>query len=257
MCVSISRERSAFVAVCCCLGLVAFSARNHARKRLSDCQRGRSNMRTRSATTANRAFGEGAQPERSLPRARGPARGGAVSRRQHRRLFAVHTCTVLYNPSGFRSRTQKIDSTLPKRADFFRPKRPNPYSGSQLTATAQSLIFFQARWSRAGILKRCPRALTVFLYSTYYTYSRASTRYHRQEISYLVLRTRYVPVIKRISYEVCTCGKKRNTARWGWDCMQVFSRTIPTWATTTLLLLWHQGPRKPTEHSSLYHYDQS
>ena len=58
--------------------------------RLSDCQRGRGNMRTRSATTANRAFGEGAQPERSLPRARGPAR-------QHRRLFAVHKYTVLYN----------------------------------------------------------------------------------------------------------------------------------------------------------------
>ena len=167
---------------------------------------------------------------------------------------SIHTLCCK-TPSALGRR--KIDSTLPKRADFFRPKRPNPYSGSQLTATAQSLIFFQARWSRAGILKRCPRALTVFLYSTYYTYSRASTRYHRQEISYLVLRTRYVPVIKRISYEVCTCGKKRNTARWGWDCMQVFSRTIPTWATTTLLLLWHQGPRKPTEHSSLYHYDQS
>ena len=150
-------SRTILVRCCCCFGLVAFSARNHARMRLSDCQRGRGNMRTRSATTANRAFGEGAQPERSLPRARGPAR-------QHRRLFAVLNTLCCTTPSGFCSRTQKVESTLPKRADFFRPKGPKPYSGSQLTATTQCLSSSQARWSRTGMLTRCSRALTVYLY---------------------------------------------------------------------------------------------
>ena len=62
---------------------------------------------------------------------------------------------------------------LAQASRLFSPKRPNPYSGSQVTATAECLSFSQARWSRTGILERCSRALTVCLYSTY---SSTSTR---------------------------------------------------------------------------------
>ena len=162
---------------CCCSGLVAFSAQNHARIHaivgLPARERQHANKKQ---ATINRAFGGGVQPERSLPRAReGPARGGAVSRPQLRRLFAIHPYTAQHHLLGRRKYTLVLH--LAKQTSSARKGptliRPNPYSGTQVTATAECLSFSQARWSRTGILKRCSRALTVCLYSTY---SSTSTR---------------------------------------------------------------------------------
>ena len=71
---------------------------------------------------------------------------------------------------------------LAQASRLFSPKRPNPYSGSQVTATAECLSFSQARWSRTGILERCSRALTVVY--TVHTAARVRGTCHRQEISY-------------------------------------------------------------------------
>ena len=145
MCLSISRERSSFVAVAVLVSLHFQHGTMHA----CDCRIASEGEATCEREAQRQPIAHSARVLNRNDRSRGQG-GPRVSTGGCSRSINTLCCTT---PSGFCSRTQKVESTLPKRADFFRPKGPKPYSGSQLTATTQCLSSSQD----VGLVPVCSR----------------------------------------------------------------------------------------------------